>query len=395
MDIIRIGGIMKTRIPRDNIHMSWRPLDGYNKWLNFFFSPREPGKTDTTWWEKIYSGWCEDHKPWVYFVRQSVEITDAMIDDIENTLNFWSITPIEFKYNKGNFKDGIVDVKIGDKLFFRIVSLSIALRRLKLAKVPDCGGIFMDEYIINPKLKERYQEDEWFKIKEFYTTQKRTYHGKGFLKIYICANPYSLFNPIFTGLGVDVNALRKDEYIQDGDELVEYNFPLDGISFKDYKYKLVHHIYVGQEYAIEWGVLHPVLKKYLITKNPLYRFDEEYNSYALEGMAINDRNIKLGKLPPNYFLQFVLRVDNKNIGIFRNNYIDELKDTFFCKFVADVSMRRAIYCFDFNEMIERTILVSLDERVALQRFKEAFRKRDVSFENINVYYYLEEVYKNI
>ena len=386
---------MKTRIPRDNIHMSWRPLDGFNKWLNFFFSPREPGKTDTTWWEKIFSNWMDDKKPWVYLVRQNVEISEAVIQDIENTINIWAIKPVELQYVKGSFKDGICDIKIEGKLFFRIVSLAISLRRLKLAKVPNCGGIYMDEYIINPKLKEKYQEDEWFKIKEFYTTQKREYHGKGVLKMFITANPYSLFNPIFVGLGVDVSKLKKDEYVRDGDELIDYDFPRDEIHFKDYKYKLIHHIYVGQEYAIEWGVLHPALKRFLLEKNPLYRFDEEYNDYALEGMAVNDKNIRLGTQPKNFYLQFVLRIDGKNIGIFRNNYIDGLRDDFFCKFLDEVSARRAIYCFDFDEMIERTILVSFDERSVLQRFKEAFRKRSVTFENINVYYYLEEVYKNI
>ena len=55
---------MKTIIPRDNIHMSWRVIDGFNKAINIFISPREPGKTDTTWWEKIYSNWLN------YYVYQ-------------------------------------------------------------------------------------------------------------------------------------------------------------------------------------------------------------------------------------------------------------------------------------------------------------------------------------
>lgn len=369
---------MKSRIPRDNIHMSWRTIDGFNKWLNFYMSPREPGKTDTTWWEKIYCNWVKDKRPWGYLVRQSVEITEAMIEDIENTINKWAIDPVQLQYTKGAFKDGIVDIRIKGELFFRITSLSIPLRRLKLAKPPNIGGIFMDEYIIDPRSEEKYIKNEFFKIKETYTTWRREYTGDGFLKIWICANPYSLFNPIFVGLNVDVNKLRKDEYIKTEDG-----------------WKLVHHIYVGDEFAIEWGVLHPLLKEKLVRDNPLYRFDEDYNQYALEGMAINDRNIKLGKLPDNFYLQFVLRVDGKNIGIFRNNYVNDLADSFFCMFLDNVSARRTSYCFDFEQMVERTILVSLDERMLLQRFKEAFRKRDVSFENVNIYYYLEEIYKSI
>lgn len=369
---------MKTRVPRDNIHMSWRVLDGFNKWCNFFMSPREPGKTDTTWWEKIYTKWLENKRPWGYLVRQSVEINEAMIEDIENTINKWAMEPVQLQYNKGAFKDGIVNVKINDELFIRIVSLSIPLRRLKLAKIPNIGGIYMDEYIIDPRSDEKYQKNEWFKIKEVYTTWRREYQGDGVLKMYFTANPYSLFNPVFVGLNVDLAKLKKDEYIETADG-----------------YKLVHHIYVGDEFAIEWGVLHPELKKMLLEKNPLYKFDEDYNQYALEGTAINDRNIKLAKLPKNFYLQFVFRIDNKNIGIFKNNYIDGLEDDYYCQELDIVSARRTSYCFDFEQMIERTILISLDERMLLQRFKEAFRKRSVSFANVNIYYYLEEVYKNL
>ena len=326
---------MKTRIPRDNIHMNWRSIDGFNKWLNFFMSPREPGKTDTTWWEKIYSNWFEDKRPWGYFVRQCVEINEAMILDIENIINKWAIKPIELQYTKGAFKDGIVDIKIEGELFIRITSLSIPLRRLKLAKIPNIGGIFMDEYIIDPRTGEKYLPNEWFKIKETYTTWRREYQGEGILKMYFSANPYSLFNPIFVGLNVPLDKLKKDEYVE-----------------KDGVYKLRHHIHVGDEYAIEWGVLHPLLKAQLLEKNPLYRFDEDYNQYALEGSAVNDRNIKLGKLPKNFYLQFVLRVDGKNIGIFKNNYIDDLKDDFYCCYLDRVSVDRCIYCFDFQEMIE-------------------------------------------
>ena len=369
---------MKTRTPRDNIHMSWRTLDGFNKAINCFISPREPGKTDTTWWEKIFSNWSEDEKPWVYLVRQVVEITEAMIQDIENTINKWAIDPIELQFTKGAFKDGIVDVKIKGKLFIRIIALSIPLRRIKLAKVMNIGGIFMDEYIIDPRSQEKYLPNEYFKIKELYTTYRREYQGRGMLKMYFCGNPYSLFNPLFVGLDVDVALLRKDEYRE-----------VSG------QWRLYHHIYVGEEYAIEWGVLHPELKKWLLEKNPFYKFDEEYNQYALEGMAVNDRNIKLAKLPKNFYMAFVLKMNGKFIGIYQNNYVEDLEDRYFCKFMDEVSARRCIYCFEFEEMVERSILMSIDERLKLQRFKNAMRKRMVSFEDINVYYYIEEAYKNL
>ena len=70
-------------------------------------------------------------------------------------------------------------------------------------------------------------------------------------------------------------------------------------------------------------------------------------------------------------------------------------DKYYCQFIDEVSAKRTIYCFDFSDLMDRTILLSLDEREKLQRFKEAIRKRLVVFKDVNVYYFIEEIYKNI
>ena len=385
---------MKTKIPRDNLHMNWRNVDGYNKAFNFFISPREPGKTDTTWWEKIYTGWVENKRPWAYLVRTAVEITDAAILDIENNINKWAIDEVELLYKKGEFKDGIVDVYIKEELFIRIYSINVQLRRLKMTKLANIGGIFFDEYIIDPKSQEKYIPNEWFKIKELYNTLRREYHGKGFLKAYFAGNPYSLFLPAFIGLNVNVNDLRKDTWVHDN-VLKHYSFDDGYIQFDEYTYKCKPNIYVNDLCVVEWGTLNPILKIYLRKKNPLYRFDEEYNSYALEGNAVNDKHIKLAELPNNYSLNFVVKIDGKFVGIFKNNYLDDREDRFFCKFLDEVGARRTIYCFDFSEMVSRSILMSLDDRSKLHRFKEAMRRSAVAFEDVNVYYYCVEVFKNL
>lgn len=354
----------------DNIHYSWREIDGYNKPFNFVMSPRELGKTTTMWFQKIYIPFRKDHKPWIYLVRQSVEITEALINSIFDTIiHKFSDDDVEPIYKLGSFKDGIVDVYIRDKstdekhLFFRIVSLSIALRRIKLAVLKDIKGVFMDEYIIDPRTGEKYQDKEAFKIKEAYTTWRR--ESDGILKFYLSANPYSLFNPLFVDWDVDTLKLKKDSF------------------------------YVGDMFVIHWAKLSDELRDAILELNPLYKFDEEYNQYAVEGTAINDANIKLGKLPLNFSLQFVFIYQRKYIGIFRNNITDDLSDRFFCKFIDQVSMRRTSFCFDFEDMMEKATLMSYEERQRLSRFKTGMRRNLVSFEDINVYYYCVEIYKNI
>lgn len=372
----------------DDIHYSYREIDGYNKPFNFVTSPRELGKTTTMWLKKIYIPWKKDHKPWIYLVRKSVEINSALIDSIADTiLNKFTDDNVSFVYKVGSFKDGIVDVFIPVKttqkrlvkdengkevekevirteniLFFRIVSLNIDMRRIKLAVLKGVKGVFMDEYIINPKMDEHYIKNEANKIKEAYTTWRR--EADGVLKFYIVANPYSLFNPLFVDWDVDTNKLK------------------------------IGSFYVGTTFVIHYPKLSTELYNMLLQKNPLFSADDFYRQYALEGQSVNDMNIRIGEQPQGFFLKFVFKHNQKYIGIFQNN--DYSEDTkFFCKFVDVVSARRTIYCFDFAELVDRGIVMSLDERQKIQRFKEAFRKRAIVFEDINCYYFIEEIYKNI
>lgn len=376
-------------IPRDNLHYSFRPIDGYNKAINIVISPRELGKTSQMWMDKIYLPWKKNHKPWIYLVRQAVEIDDALIESIFSTnMNKFTDDNLKPIYKSSSFSDGIVDIFLEVKhtekkevkqedgslkeedvevserfLFFRIVSLNIKMYRIKKAILRNIAGVFMDEFIINPKFNEKYLPREYERLEEAYSTWRR--EADGVLKVYLVGNPYSLFNAIFVGLKVDVSKLKRDSF------------------------------YVGDSYVIHWAVLSPELRAKILEENPFYKFDEEYSNYAVEGCAVNDKNIRLGKQPRNFYLSFVLKMGGKFIGIFQNNYMESLEDRFFCKFLDEVSARRTIYCFEFEEMVDRSILMSMDERMKLKRYKEAMRKRLVTFEDINVYYYMEEVYKNL
>ena len=368
--------IINHMIPRDNLHYSFRAIDGYNKAINIVISPREPGKTTQMWMDKIYLPWKKTHRPWIYLVRQAVEIDDALIESIFSTnMNKFTDDDLHPIYKTSSFSNGIVDIflavtrKEGDEeitenlLFIRIVALSVKMYRIKKAILRNIVGVFMDEFIINPKFAERYLPKEFERLQEAYSTWRR--ECDGVLKMYFCGNPYSLFNPLFVGLKVNIAKLKRGEF------------------------------YVGDSYVIHWATLSPELKAKILEENPFYKFDEEYADYAVEGQAVNDTNIKLGTLPRNFHLSFVIRMEGKFIGIFQNNYVEDLEDRFFCRFLDEVSARRTVYCFDFSEMLERSVLVSIDERMRLKRFKESMAKRMVSFEDVNVYYYMEEVYKNI
>lgn len=347
----------------DDIHYSFRKIDGYNKPINIIISPREPGKTSMFWMTKVYNPWKKTKKPWLYLVRNANEITEALVDSIQDVFNKFTDDNVKLEYSRSSLESGILDVRIKGELIFRILALNIKLRKIKLSLIKNIAGIGMDEYIIDPNSNEKYLKGEEMKIKEIYTTYRR--EADGILKMYFLGNPYSLYNPLFVWLKVDTHKLRPGAIV------------------------------VGDQYVVECYQLTEELKKYILEHNPLYEFDDSYKAYAFDGMAVNDKNIKLGSFPPHYNLRFIFRINNMNIGVFQNNYFEDGEDRYYCKEVTGFSPDRNIFCFQFEDLIHQSILVSLEERRKIQNFKTAFRKRQVTFSNVNVYYMIEEVYFNL
>ena len=349
-------------IPMDNIHYSFREIDGYNKAINCVVSPREPGKTTVAWMQKIYLPYIKTGKPWIYLVRQTNEITEALITSIEDIFNKFTDDNVKLEYAKSSFADGIVDCKIKGKIFVRIVSLSIQMRRIKLAVLRNIGGVLMDEYIIDPKTNERYQKNEAFKIKEAYTTWRR--ECDGMLKMYFLMNPYSLYNPLFMWLGVPVEKLKPGAIV------------------------------VGDFWVVQCYQLTQELREHILKYNPLYEFDDAYRKYAFDGAAINDSNIRIGKQPPGYKLIFLFRKDNRILGIYKNDLWIDKEDRFFCKFL-DSSYNRTVFCFEFSDLVNGAIILSNDEKIKMNHFKMAMRNQKIIFQDINAYYVALEIYEMI
>lgn len=350
-----------------DLHRNSRKLDSYNKPFNFVMSAREPGKTTEFIVRRIYKGRRKDKRPWIYLTRQANDITEELLNDIEGQLNkFIDEYPEDEKIiiecPKSKLESGIVDVKIKGEIFLRFVALNVKMRKIKQSNLQRVNNVFMDEYIINPELDEKYIKKEAFKIKEAYTTRRRENPN---IKFYFAGNPYSLFNPLFMDWGVDLKKLHKGDF------------------------------YIGDNFVIEWALITPALRKKLLEENPLYKFDEDYKGYALEGDPINDKNIKLGNLPLNFSLKFVFRIANKYLGIFKNNSYDLTLDRFFVSELENVSKYRNIICFEFNELIEGVKLFNSEDKLNLSIFKSSIGQRKVVFNDINCYYLIEEIYKYI
>lgn len=353
----------------DNIHYNLSKLLSYNKQFNFVISAREAGKT-TAVWNYAYKQLRVKGKTTLVIRRLISDITDTYISDIENVINKFQEPDKQIKltFKKGSIKDGIVDVKITEDgsepiPFFRVVAMSNPMSRIKSLMYPDLGLIVFDEFICNTRLGEKYVNDEAFKFKELYNTFQRESEN---LRCIFVGNPYSLYNPYFSWINVNTQKLYEGSF------------------------------QTGDTWVVECYKLTDELKEFILSKNPLYKFDDSYTAYAFDGRSVNDEQIRLyNTLPENYELRYVFYIEHKKLCIYRNKQLD--KDNWYWIGIDENynSQRRDIMTFDYNTLIDGTILLNSEDKKSFRILKNAFRFRRILFKSIQESYLFEKIYDNI
>ena len=356
--------------PRDNLHFTCRTIDGYNVPFNFVPSEREAGKSTAWVLDKAYKGFKEHGWTTIVLRRKVVHITESYINDIAEIINKFTDDNVVFEFNRGSIKDGIVNVKINGKPFIRFIGLSIDITAIKSLVLRNLKYIIFDEFICNPKFGEKYLKDEATKFMEVYNTFRRESEN---LKCYFFANPYSLYNPYFMFFNVDTSKLKRGAIISD-----------------------------GKSYVIQCYDICPELRAKILAENPLYQFDNAYTRYAFNGENVNDQNIIIRtQIPEHYPMRYAFRVQGKVIAVYSADWMHvDMKTAefaYYARFVEpeSISRRRDIICFDFDELVENTALLSPEDRNKFSKLKTAMRNRDIAFSTIETYYLLEEVYFNL
>lgn len=347
----------------DDLHFDARVVDGYNKTWNFVVCEREAGKS-TLMWKKIYNEFKKTGNPSIVLRRQIVDITPQYIDDTATLLQKFTHQNVVLDYTKGDIKNGQMDVRLNGKVFFRLIALSAPMSRLKSMVLPNVKFMMFDEFICNRRIGEKYLADEPFRIKEIFTTYNRETKG---IKFYAFGNPYSLYNPYFSWLKVPTNDL----------------YPGALISKDDY---VVHCYQIKDE-----------LRAAILAHNPLYQFDDTYKTYAFDGRAVYDANIRIYEDQPQGFrLAYCFKLNNKILGVY-NGYNEAEQLFYWCRTLneAELSKRREIVCFDFGQMANRTVLQSNNGTKLYMWLKQSIERRMVGFADVEASYMLEEIYQEI
>ena len=364
---------------RDKLHFRWNKTLSYNKIWNFAIGERESGKSVDSWF-LLWNAFHYENRPSIVLRRRISDITSAYIEDTANVLNKFLEKPIQLLYMKGDIKQGIVDIKIGDAgkeyswkeiqklpVFFRVIGLSNPMNRIKSLMLKDVKYFFFDEFICNLRGGEKYlTADEYFLIQEIYTTYNR--EATTPIRILAAGNPYSVYTPLFMGLGVDTSKLKPGAFV------------------------------VGPNYVINCFQVPEELKKIILKNNPMYQFDDAYKRYAFSGEAINDQNIRICKCEPKGFkLKYVFKMGNDFISIHRGNNADF--KFWCCKHKTDwlqkIGKKRKIVVFNFGDMIEGAVKYNVQNVKDFYDLKQAMDNRQITYNCIDAQYMLEDIYPTI
>ncbi len=361
-------------IIRDNLHCNLRPIDRYNKVFNFLVSAREWGKS-TAMWTKIYKYAIHHKRPAIVLRRMTVDITEAYIDSIEETINQFlpERKQIHIYYKKGAIKEGTCDVYLDKdykRLLCRIIALSVPKSRMKSLILRNPSMIFFDEFIIDTMAGEKYLSDELNKFKDMYNTYNRhtvKYTGKP-LKCYFCGNPYTVFSPYVLWLNIPLNDIKEGKTL------------------------------IGDTYYFTCAKLNDDLKQSILKTNPLYQFDDTYTQYAFNGQAVNDMRYDIvEKRPDNYFLKFIFKIQNRYLYIWQygHNKTDSL-----CRFWCEtndklITTNKKPFAIDFNNLTSGTVLFQTDTKLMLALLRYAIANRLICYKDVEAGIYIENIYKLI
>lgn len=365
----------------DKLHFTWDKPLSYGKTWNFAVGERESGKSVNSW-IKVFNAFYYEHRPSIVLRRRIADITSAYIDDTATLLNKFLLpeNQIQLLYLKGDVQSGIADIKVGKAgenysyaaikqlpTFYRVIGLSCPMNRIKSLVLQNVKYLFLDEFLANTRAGEKYLNgDEHFLISEIYTTYNR--EAQTPIRILAAGNPYSVYCPLFSGLGVDSSKLKPGAFV------------------------------VGPNYVIDCFQVPAELKRIILRNNPMYQFDDAYKRYAFNGESINDQNIRLYKREPRAFkLVYVFKIGNDFLSVHRGNYADkEGKAKFWiCAHKSDwlvkVSKRRKIIVFDYGDLIAGSVRWSSQDRLELYAIREAMNKREVIFNSVDASYMTEDL----
>lgn len=363
--------MLNEGIAFDGIHFTIATVDGYNKSKNFVWSCRELGKTTSILVQKVYKQFKEKGRPTLFLYNQAVDITEAQVVSMENSINKFKGREVHLTIGKDSPSIWLIydGSKKERNLFAIMASVSAPIRRLKGLNFGKLACIVYDECIVNTAMGEKYPNGLAFKIKEIYKTFARESRPEK-LKLYCFGNPYSKYHPLLVDWGVPINKIKKGCCL------------------------------AGSDWVVQAAAMTPELRDYILKTDPEHDWDDTYERYAFDGDSINDDNVWIEEERPDGFrLKYCFKVQDRYVWIWRSNGI-EISDLMVSASYwieakkESPGKRREVVSVDFESMTMNTVLKDAYSGL-FDALKRAVALNKVSYSTPEAFYLIQLIYSGV
>lgn len=340
----------------DNIHCDFSAIDGLEKEFNAILSIRHDGKTTSFLMKKAWPAWRKGKATALLF-RQVNDVNEYSIRYYLNLMKEFIDRPLNVEMRGIG---GVGAVLLDKRPLFYCIPLGAKEATLKKTSFPDVAYEYFDEYEINPINKEKYLPNEYGRFQTMHSTMLKLSPD---IKFYMTSNPYSAYNPLFSGWGVKTSALR------------------------------LGTMQKGKNWAVWFKRIHPDLLAKIRESDPFFDEDSAYSRWAFSGSFANDRNSHvMPTMPGGYRLAIRFVFEGQRYSAFEStDYEDEERPLYYVKKGADDGKRRVTYAFDFADLVTNAVLATKDDRDRFHNLKRAMKGQDVAFDSIET----EEAFKMI
>ena len=99
------------------------------------------------------------------------------------------------------------------------------------------------------------------------------------------------------------------------------------------------------------------------------------------------------KQPKGFRLDYLFKYDEKELGVFVGR--DNDKNINYWLGWVNLGHNKKVYCFDFKNFLNKTKLVNDDDKDRFIPLKRSIAYRAVAYQDVSIYYFIQEVYKKL
>lgn len=334
-----------------DLYYNLNKIKSYNRFINIIISSRGVGKTYAMK-KEVITNFIKRKKQFIYIRRTGTQIKQIKDGDRQGGRFFTDIQQ-DFPHHDLDFR--------GDKFYCNdeVMGYAVAITKpavLRGSSFHDVNIIFFDEFISVGTLDDVYRPNEF---NDFMNILDTVIRNRNDVKVYMLGNPYSLVNPYFTNLDLEIK--HGERFTTTKDIVIDF--------------------YNAEDFAEE-------RKKTAfgrIAKNTAY------GTFSLDNQSIIDSEAYIQKRTRNS--QFMFNLEYRHVGV--SIFYDTKEDLYFCSDMINKDYKGKVVFNEVDIDVDTEYCKHFRDTRKTQLLKLAFDNKVIYYDSQKIKHTMFNVYKRI